>query len=157
MASPPPSATRWNSVGAHGEVTRVELSSALIDSDARRPCCSRPWRCCRKPRRHRSDRRGRVPWRLSMPWAKASSRWTPAGRIDYINTAADHCWVCVSTSRGKSFPEVASLVDEADRRSLGDPVRMALIAGGRWSMVGAPCSYPPTAAPNGPSNSASRR
>jgi diguanylate cyclase (GGDEF)-like protein len=35
---------------------------------------------------------------------------------------------------GKSFPDVASLVDESDRRSLGDPVRMALTSGGRVSM-----------------------
>ena len=35
---------------------------------------------------------------------------------------------------GKTFAEVASLVDENDRRSLGDPVRKALSAGGRVTM-----------------------
>ncbi|HMK87579.1 MAG TPA: EAL domain-containing protein, partial [Steroidobacteraceae bacterium] len=35
---------------------------------------------------------------------------------------------------GKSFASVASLVDETDRRSLGDPVRKALVSGGRITM-----------------------
>ena len=35
---------------------------------------------------------------------------------------------------GKSFADVASLVDETDRRSLGDPVRKALATGGRITM-----------------------
>jgi diguanylate cyclase (GGDEF)-like protein/PAS domain S-box-containing protein len=57
------------------------------------------------------------------------------GRIDYINHSAE----ALLGQRfdqviGKSFPEVASLVDEADRRSLGDPVRKALTSGGRVTM-----------------------
>ena len=35
---------------------------------------------------------------------------------------------------GRFFPDVASLVDETDRRSLGDPVRIALTAGARVTM-----------------------
>jgi diguanylate cyclase (GGDEF)-like protein/PAS domain S-box-containing protein len=57
------------------------------------------------------------------------------GRIDYANHAAQ---VLLGQRFeqvvGKSFPEVASLVDEADRQSLGDPTRMALSAGGRLSL-----------------------
>ena len=57
------------------------------------------------------------------------------GHIDYLNASAA---VLLSQKSdqvlGKSFPEVASLVDESDRRSLGDPVRMALTAGGRVTM-----------------------
>ncbi len=57
------------------------------------------------------------------------------GRIDYINHAAE----TLLSQRfdqvmGKSFAEVASLVDETDRRSLGDPVRKALTTGGRVTM-----------------------
>ena len=57
------------------------------------------------------------------------------GRIDYINTAAEALLgQSFDQVVGKSFPDVASLVDESDRRSLGDPVRMALTSGGRVSM-----------------------
>src|ERR1700721_327527 len=57
------------------------------------------------------------------------------GRIDYINHAAE---ILLSQRfdqvMGQSFAEVASLVDETDRRSLGDPVRKALTTGGRVTM-----------------------
>jgi diguanylate cyclase (GGDEF)-like protein/PAS domain S-box-containing protein len=57
------------------------------------------------------------------------------GRIDYVNSSAEALLgQRMDQIIGKSFPEVASLVDETDRRSLGDPVRMALSAGGRVSM-----------------------
>jgi diguanylate cyclase (GGDEF)-like protein/PAS domain S-box-containing protein len=57
------------------------------------------------------------------------------GRIDYVNHAAE----ALLGQRfdqviGKSFADVASLVDEADRRSLGDPVGKALTSGGRVTM-----------------------
>ena len=50
---------------------------------------------------------------------------------------------------GKTFAEVASLVDENDRRSLGDPVRKALDSGGRVTMGGARCWCLPTPARSG--------
>jgi len=57
------------------------------------------------------------------------------GRIDYINLAAE----TLLSQRfdqvmGKFVSDVASLVDETDRRSLGDPVRKALATGGRVTM-----------------------
>ena len=57
------------------------------------------------------------------------------GRIDYVNTSAE-AMLGQSFDQivGKSFSEVASLVDEADRRPLGDPVRKALATGGRVTM-----------------------
>ena len=49
------------------------------------------------------------------------------GRIDYINHAAETLLgQSFDQVVGKSFADVASLVDETDRRSLGDPVRKAL-------------------------------
>jgi diguanylate cyclase (GGDEF)-like protein/PAS domain S-box-containing protein len=122
-------------IGAHGEVTRVELSSALIDSDGEAallltalemlPEASTPPNGSARPRAVATlDAMGE-----SVITVDAS------GRIDYINTAAESLLgQRLDQVAGKSFPEVASLVDEADRRSLGDPVRMALIAGGRVSM-----------------------
>jgi diguanylate cyclase (GGDEF)-like protein/PAS domain S-box-containing protein len=57
------------------------------------------------------------------------------GRIDYVNaSAAALLGQRFDQIVGRTFPEVASLVDESDRHSLGDPVRMALAAGGRVSM-----------------------
>ncbi|MDE1924034.1 MAG: EAL domain-containing protein, partial [Gammaproteobacteria bacterium] len=56
------------------------------------------------------------------------------GRIDYLNQAA----ALLLGQRfdqliGRSFADVATLVDETDRRALGDPVRKALTSGGRIS------------------------
>jgi diguanylate cyclase (GGDEF)-like protein/PAS domain S-box-containing protein len=122
-------------VGAQGEVTRVELSSALIDSNGEAtllltalemlPEASTPPNGSVRPRA------------VATLDAMGESVVTvdAGGRIDYINTAAESLLgQRLDQVVGKSFPEVASLVDEADRRSLGDPVRMALIAGGRVSM-----------------------
>ncbi len=133
-----PAAERYevDLAGAHGLVTRVELSSTLIDSS------------------------GEPALLLTalemMPEASLSGLTSPArprsmvtldamgesvitvnteGRIDYINLSAETLLSQrVDQVIGKFFAEVASLVDESDRRSLGDPVRMALAAGGRVSM-----------------------
>jgi diguanylate cyclase (GGDEF)-like protein/PAS domain S-box-containing protein len=57
------------------------------------------------------------------------------GRIDYINHSAEALLgQSFDQVAGKFFSDVASLVDESDRRSLGDPVRKALTAGGRVTM-----------------------
>ncbi len=54
------------------------------------------------------------------------------GRIDYINHSAE---ILLGQQFdqvvGKLFADVASLVDEADRRPIGDPVHRALATGGR--------------------------
>jgi diguanylate cyclase (GGDEF)-like protein/PAS domain S-box-containing protein len=122
-------------IGAHGEVTRVELSSALIDNEGEAallltalemlPEASTPAFGAARPRA------------VATLDAMGESVITvdAGGRIDYINTAAEALLgQRLDQIVGKSFPDVASLVDESDRRSLGDPVRMALIAGGRVSM-----------------------
>ncbi|PZN28420.1 MAG: hypothetical protein DIU71_16015, partial [Proteobacteria bacterium] len=49
------------------------------------------------------------------------------GRIDYINQAAEQLvGVQAIDALGKSITEIITLVDESDRRSLGDPVRQCL-------------------------------
>jgi diguanylate cyclase (GGDEF)-like protein/PAS domain S-box-containing protein len=120
--------------GAKGQVTRVELSSTLIDSSGEPALLltalemmpgAIPTALAPKPR-------GMV----TLDAMGESVLTVDAdGRIDYINHAAelllgqdfDHVV-------GKSFSEVASLIDEHDRRSLGDPVRKALNSGGRVTM-----------------------
>ncbi|MFI4890822.1 MAG: EAL domain-containing protein [Steroidobacterales bacterium] len=54
------------------------------------------------------------------------------GRIDYVNQAAVALLGQTGADmKGKSFADVASLIDEVDRRPLGDPVRKALTTGTR--------------------------
>src|SRR5258708_3266696 len=56
------------------------------------------------------------------------------GRIDYINHSAELLLgQQVDQVLGKTFADVASLVDENDHRALGDPAQKALTSGGRVS------------------------
>lgn len=49
------------------------------------------------------------------------------GRIDYLNVAAEHLTgVKREAAAGKRLTDLVSLVDESDRRALGDPVARAL-------------------------------
>ena len=50
-----------------------------------------------------------------------------SGRIDYLNQAAEQIiGVPAVDALGKTITDIISLVDESDRRSLGDPVRQCL-------------------------------
>ena len=121
-------------LGSKGQVTRVELSSTLIDS-ASEPALlltalemmpgAIPTAIAPKPR-------GMV----TLDAMGESVLTVDAdGRIDYINHAAELLLgQNFDQVLGKTFSEVASLVDENDRRSLGDPVRKALNTGGRVTM-----------------------
>jgi diguanylate cyclase (GGDEF)-like protein/PAS domain S-box-containing protein len=119
---------------AQGQVTRVELSSTVIDSAGEpallltalemMPVAIEPSASAR-------------PRGMATLDAMAESVITVDGdgRIDYINHAAEVLLgQPVEQVLGKFFPEVASLVDETDRRSLGDPVHKALTTGGRITM-----------------------
>jgi diguanylate cyclase (GGDEF)-like protein/PAS domain S-box-containing protein len=114
-----------------GQVTRVELSSTVIDSSGESALLltalemlpgAIPTEASQKPRA------------MATLDAMGESVITvdAQGRIDYINHAAELLLgQQVGQVLGKTFPEVASLVDENDRRSLGDPVHKALTTGGR--------------------------
>jgi PAS domain S-box-containing protein len=124
-------------IGAHGDLCRVELSSALIDSDGEPTL---------------------VLTALEMlPEAASSSVLPPTrpravatldamgesvitlqadGRIDYLNHAAAQLLGQNPQVLGKHFFEVASLLGEGDRRPLGDPVRLASTAGKRGTPGG---------------------
>jgi diguanylate cyclase (GGDEF)-like protein/PAS domain S-box-containing protein len=132
-------------VGLHGEVSRIELSSTLIDSAGEPallltalemlPISNIP------PSRPRS---------VATLDAMGESVITVDGdgRIDYINHAAETLLAqSFEQVVGKSFPDVASLVDETDRRSLGDPVRKALSTGGRVTMGKRAVLVPAVSAP----------
>ncbi|MEJ2514952.1 MAG: diguanylate cyclase, partial [Gammaproteobacteria bacterium] len=54
------------------------------------------------------------------------------GRIEYVNGAAEALLGCaLDRARGRRLAELATLVDESDRRALGDPVQRCLEEGHR--------------------------
>jgi diguanylate cyclase (GGDEF)-like protein/PAS domain S-box-containing protein len=114
-----------------GQVTRVELSSTVIDS-AGEPALlltalemmpgAIPTEVSQKPRA------------MATLDAMGESVITvdAEGRIDYINHSAELLLnQPVNQVLGKTFADVASLVDENDRRKLDDPVQKALGSAGR--------------------------
>ncbi len=120
-------------VGAQAQVTRVELSSTVIDS-AGEPALLLtalemvPESGLTAPARPRAM--------VTLDAMGESVITVDAeGRIDYINHAAESLLgQRFDQVMGRSFADVATLVDETDRRSLGDPVRKALTTGGRVTM-----------------------
>jgi len=121
-------------ISAQAQVTRVELSSLVIESggepallltvlemlpeSAQAPVASRP----------------RAMVTLDA-MGESVVTVDAEGRIDYINHAAETLLgQRFDQVMGKSFSEVAALVDETDRHSLGDPVHKALTTGGRVTM-----------------------
>ena len=122
--------------GAHGEVTRVELSSTVIESSGEAALLLTALEMMPEAATV-SVLPVEKPRAVATLEAMGESVITvdAEGRIDYINTAAEALLgQSFDQVVGKTFPDVASLVDESDRRSLGDPVRMALTSGGRVSM-----------------------
>jgi diguanylate cyclase (GGDEF)-like protein/PAS domain S-box-containing protein len=123
-------------VGARGEVTRVELSGTAIDSAGESALLLTAVEMLPQSAAATAPPAGQ-PRAMATLDAMGESVITvdEEGRIDYINSSAEALFGQRSDLIiGKTFLDVASLVDEADRRSLGDPVRMALTSGGRVSM-----------------------
>jgi diguanylate cyclase (GGDEF)-like protein/PAS domain S-box-containing protein len=121
-------------VGAHAQVTRVELSSTVIDSAGEPALLLTALEMLPEPGPVAVPARPRAMVTLDA-MGESVITVDADGRIDYINHAAE---ILLSQRfdqvMGRSFSEVASLVDETDRRSLGDPVRKALTTGGRVTM-----------------------
>jgi diguanylate cyclase (GGDEF)-like protein/PAS domain S-box-containing protein len=118
-------------VASHGEVTRVELSVTDIDSGGESALLLTALEML--PNAAPSFTASRPRSMVTLDAMGESVITVDAeGRIDYINqSAATLLGQGFDQVVGKSFADVASLVDEADRRSLGDPVRKALATGGR--------------------------
>ena len=130
-------------VGAHGEVTRVELSSTVIDSAGEAALLLTALEMLPHAALSSASASAAPAAAAAQPRAMATLdamgesviTVDAGGKIDYVNAAAETLLGQRSNQvMGRTFAEVASLVDEADRRSLGDPVRMALTSGGRVSM-----------------------
>jgi diguanylate cyclase (GGDEF)-like protein/PAS domain S-box-containing protein len=131
-----PAAARYEVelVGAQAQVTRVELSSTVIDSAGEAALLLTALEMLPETGPVAVPSRPRAMVTLDA-MGESVITVDAEGRIDYINHAAE----TLLSQRfdqvmGKSFAEVATLVDETDRRSLGDPVRKALTTGGRVTM-----------------------
>jgi diguanylate cyclase (GGDEF)-like protein/PAS domain S-box-containing protein len=121
-------------VGKHGEVTRVELSSTVIESAGEPALLLTALEMLASLPQESASARPRAMVTLDA-MGESVITVDADGRIDYINHAAEALLGQSSDLVvGKTFPDVASLVDETDRRSLGDPVRKALATGGRVTM-----------------------
>ena len=118
-------------VASHGEVTRVELSVTVIDSGGESALLLTAVEML--PNAIPSGAVSRPRAMVTLDAMGESVITVDAeGRIDYINQSAQTLLgQSFDQVVGKSFVEVAALVDETDRRSLGDPVRKALTTGGR--------------------------
>jgi diguanylate cyclase (GGDEF)-like protein/PAS domain S-box-containing protein len=134
-------------IGAQAQVTRVELSSVVIDSAGEAALLLTALEMLPEPGPAAVLSRPRSMVTLDA-MGESVITVDAEGRIDYINHAAE----TLLSQRfdqvmGKAFSEVASLVDETDRRSLGDPVRKALASGGRVTMGRRAVLVPTTAGP----------
>jgi diguanylate cyclase (GGDEF)-like protein/PAS domain S-box-containing protein len=131
-----PSAERYEVelVGTHGEVSRVELSSTLIDSAGEPTLLLTALEMLPSAVPALGPSRPRAMVTLDA-MGESVVTVDAEGRIDYANHAAEVLLgQTFDQMVGKLFAEVASFVDETDRHSLGDPVRKALAALGRVTL-----------------------
>jgi diguanylate cyclase (GGDEF)-like protein/PAS domain S-box-containing protein len=131
-----PAAARYEVelVGAQAQVTRVELSSTVIDSAGEAALLLTALEMLPEAGPAAVPSRPRAMVTLDA-MGESVITVDAEGRIDYVNHSAE----TLLSQRfdqvmGKAFSEVATLVDETDRHSLGDPVRKALATGGRVTM-----------------------
>jgi len=121
-------------LGKHGEVTRIELASTVIESAGAPALLLTALEMLSSAAQESAPPRPRSMATLDA-MGESVITVDAEGRIDYVNHSAEALLgQGIDQVMGKTFPEVASLVDESDRRSLGDPVRKALAAGGRVTM-----------------------
>ena len=121
-------------VGAQAQVTRVELSNVRIDSAGEPALLLSALEMLPETGTALVASRPRAMVTLDA-MGESVITVDAEGRIDYINHAAETLLgQRFDQVMGRSFSDVASLVDETDRRSLGDPVRKALATGGRVTM-----------------------
>ena len=134
-------------IGAQAQVTRVELSSTVIDSAGEPALLLTALEMLPEAGPGNIPSRPRAMVTLDA-MGESVITVDAEGRIDYINHSAE---ILLSQRfdqvMGKLFSEVASLVDETDRRALDDPVRKALTAGGRVTMGRRAVLVPASAGP----------
>jgi len=120
--------------GAQGLVSRVELASTLIDSAGEPALLLTAIETLPAAADASAQARPRAVVTLDAMGEGVVTVDTN-GRIDYVNHAAETMFgQTFDQLVGRVFSETASLVDESDRHSLGDPVRKCLSTGGRITM-----------------------
>ncbi len=118
--------------GPNGQVTRVELSSILIQNEGRPALLFTAMEML--PESSADAGISRRPRALATLDSMEDSVITieADGRIDYVNhSAIALLGQSAADLSGKAFGEAAVLIDEVDRRPIADPVRKALTTGVR--------------------------
>jgi diguanylate cyclase (GGDEF)-like protein/PAS domain S-box-containing protein len=134
LGEPAPERFEIELIGAQGQVTRVELSSTLIDTAGEAALLLTALEMLPESAPPEVPARPRAMATLDA-MGESVITVDADGRIDYINHSAENLLSQrFDQVMGKAFADVATLVDETDRRSLGDPVRKALATGGRVTM-----------------------
>jgi diguanylate cyclase (GGDEF)-like protein/PAS domain S-box-containing protein len=122
-------------VGAQGQVSRLELASALVDVPEEPLLLITavemlPRRGATAPDQERSRALATLQ-SINDGVITTDKR----GRIDYMNEAAERLTgTGAQQAVGHGLDEIVSLVDESDRKLLADPVRQALTSGTRVTL-----------------------
>jgi diguanylate cyclase (GGDEF)-like protein/PAS domain S-box-containing protein len=132
-----PAAERYeiDMVGLQAQVSRLEIASTPVEYD-REPALlitgveiipTQTMQALRLP----ADTSALEPQLLALQsLAEAIIATDKEGRITFMNSAAEQLTGSDATaSMGKTLEDIVSLVDETERRLLGDPVRQALSSG----------------------------
>jgi len=122
-------------VGAQGQVSRLELATALVDVPGDPMLLITavemvPRRGSTAPEQERSRALATLQ-SINEGVITTDKR----GRIDYLNESAERLTGTTSMQAiGHGLDEIVSLVDESDRKSLADPVRQSLSSGARVNL-----------------------
>jgi diguanylate cyclase (GGDEF)-like protein/PAS domain S-box-containing protein len=138
-----PAAERYEieMVGLQGQVSRLEVSSAVIDYEGGPALLmtgveiipTQTVQTLRPPAGEPEPAAGAAPaTRRALALsslAEAIITTDAEGKIEYLNPAAEALTGVGQDAHGKGLDEIVGLVDETDRRLLSDPVRQALATG----------------------------
>ena len=122
-------------VGAQGQVSRLEIAAVLVDVPEEPMLLitaveMTPRRGGTAPEQERSRALATLH-SINEGVITTDKR----GRIDYMNEAAERLTGNTSLqSVGHALEDIVSLVDESDRKTLGDPVRQSLASGARVTL-----------------------
>ncbi len=121
-------------VGLQGQMSRLEIASAVVDYDKGNALLITGVEIIptqTTPALRGAGEAAPTPQQLALvSLAEAIITTDERGRITFMNPAAERLTGCeAAQGTGKLLEELVSLVDEADRRLLTDPVHQALTAG----------------------------
>jgi diguanylate cyclase (GGDEF)-like protein/PAS domain S-box-containing protein len=126
-------------VGVQGQMSRLEVSSTLVDYDKGNALLITGVEIIptqTTPALRLATESTPTPQQLALnSLAEAIIATDERGRINFMNPAAERLTGSeAAAASGKLLEEIVSLVDEADRRLLSDPVHQALTSGAPVSL-----------------------